>query len=108
MWAPVRKILAKSERLSSLLGDVLFETPSLRGQSRHSVFQWRVKRSLDEHSLFVSLRLIADGYAGPESKPTSYINFDLATAERIRADLDVCIAEARQLAAKGGSGAQGV
>jgi hypothetical protein len=100
MWAPFRKFLAKSKTLGSLLGDVLFETPPLKGQLSHSTFQWRVKKSLDEKSFYVSLKLIPDGYAGPEGSPTNYINFDLATAQQIKANLEDCIAVARQLAAQ--------
>jgi hypothetical protein len=36
-----------------------------------------------------------DGYAGPEGSPTNYISFDLATALKIRSDLDECIKIAR-------------
>ncbi len=100
MWTLFRKFLAQSKTLGSLLGDVLFETPPLKGQSSHSAFQWRVKKSLDEKSFYVSLKLIPDGYAGPTGSPTNYINFDLATAQQIKADLDDCIAMARQLAAQ--------
>jgi len=100
MWTLFRKFFAKSKTLGSLLGDVLFETPPLKGQSSHSAFQWRVKKSLDEKSFYVSLKLIPDGYAGSEGSPTNYINFDLATAQQIKADLDDCIAMARQLAAR--------
>jgi hypothetical protein len=103
MWAPFKKILARSKTFGSLFGDVLFETPPLKGQSPNSVFQWRVKQSLDEKSLFVSLKMIPDGYAGAEGSPTNYINFDLATAQQIKADLDDCIAMARQLAVQGGT-----
>jgi hypothetical protein len=101
MWAPFKKLLARSKAFGSLLGDVLFETPPLKGQSSHSVFQWRVKQSLDEKSFFVSLKMIPDGYAGAEGSPTNYINFDLATAQQIKADLDNCIARVRQLAVQG-------
>lgn len=99
MWSPLKKVLARSKSLGSLLGDVLFETPPLQGQSSHSLFQWRVKESLDEQSLFVSLRLVPDGYAGSQGSPTNYINFDLATALQIREDLDRCIARALNIEA---------
>lgn len=58
------------------------------------------EKSLDEKSFYVSLKLIPDGYAGPEGSPTNYINFDLATALQVKADLDDCISMARQLAAQ--------
>lgn len=101
MWGPFRKLLSKSPLLGGLFGDVLHETPALRGQSSHSVFQWRVKKSLDETTLLVSLRLIPDGYAGAEGSPTNYINFDLATARQIKRDLEECITVASQLASRG-------
>jgi hypothetical protein len=100
MWTPFRRLFARSKVLNSLLGDVVFQTPPSRGQSSHSIFQWRVKRSLDEKSLLISLKLLPDGAAGPEGSPRNYISFDLATAEQIRADLDACISKARQLADK--------
>lgn len=100
MWGPFKKLFAKSKSLGVLLGEVLFETPMLQGQSSRSVFQWRLKKSLDERSLFISLKLVPDGYAGPEGAPTNYIDFDLTTAEQIRTNLDACIAAARQLAVK--------
>jgi hypothetical protein len=97
MWAPFRKLFARSKMFSSLLGDVVFETPPLSGQSSHSVFQWRVKQGLDEKSIFISLKVIPDGSIGAEGSPRNYISFDLATAERIKADLDACIRKAREL-----------
>jgi hypothetical protein len=106
MWAPLKKLLAKSKSLGPLLGDDVFELPPLKGQSSHSIFQWRVKKSLDEKSFFVSLKLVPDGYAGPEESPSNYINFDLATALQIKADLENCIIVARRLAAQGASKAQ--
>src|SRR5262245_23695181 len=101
MWTRFRRLFARSKVLGSLLGDVVFETPPLRGQSSHSIFQWRVKKSVDEKTLLLSLKLVPDGYAGPEGSPRNYISFDLATAEQIRADLDACISKARQLADSG-------
>jgi hypothetical protein len=98
MWAPIRKLLAKSKTFGTLFGDVLFETLPLKGQSSHSTFQWQVKKSLDEKSFYVALKLIPDGYAGPEGSPTNYASFDLATALQIRAGLDECISIAQHFA----------
>src|SRR5262249_1199000 len=97
MWTPFRRLFARSKLLGSLLGDVVFETPPLKGQSSRSIFQWRVKKTLDDKSLLISLKLVPDGYAGSDGSPNNYISFDLATAEQIRADLDACISKARQL-----------
>jgi hypothetical protein len=98
MWAPIKKLLAKSKTFGTLFGDVLFETPPLKGQSSHSTFQWQVKKSLDEKSFYVALKLIPDAYAGPEGSPTNYASFDIATALQIRSDLDECISFARHFA----------
>jgi hypothetical protein len=54
---------------------------------------------LDEKSYFVCAKMKPDGYAGPEGSVTNYISFDLATALKIRADIDECIAIARRFAA---------
>jgi hypothetical protein len=99
MWAPIRKLLARSQRFGALFGDVLFETKPLKGQGSHSAFLWQVKRSLDGNSFYVSVKLVPDAYAGPEGAPTTYTHFDLATALQIRADLDECIAIARHFGA---------
>jgi hypothetical protein len=47
----------------------------------------------------VTIKMNADGFIGPEGSPTSYISFDLATAEQIRADIDECIAIIRHFSA---------
>jgi hypothetical protein len=98
MWAPIKNLLSKSKTLGSLLGDIVFETPPLKGQSSHSIFQWQVKKGLDGKSLYVCVKLRPDGYAGPEGSPMNYSSFDLATALQIRADLDECIGIARHFA----------
>ncbi|MGA2999093.1 hypothetical protein [Bradyrhizobium sp.] len=95
MWAAFKKLFAKSKNFRALFGDVLFQTNPVKGQSGHSTFQWQVKKGLDQGSFYVGVKLIADGYMGPEGSPTNYISFDLATAEQIRADIDECLAVAR-------------
>ena len=66
---------------------------AVKGRSSHSFFQWRVKRGLDNSSLFITLKVVADAYVGVEGATRDYISFDIATAEQIRADLDRCISE---------------
>jgi hypothetical protein len=97
MWVPFRKLLSRSRGFNSLLGEVVFEAPPLKGQSSHSLFQWRVKRGLDDNSFFISLKMLPDGYEGPDGRVKNYISFDLATAEQVRANLDACIAEFHRL-----------
>lgn len=101
MWEPLKRLLGRSKGIGALLGDVVYITPGVKGQYSHSTFQWRVKRGLNEKSVYVSLAMKPDGYIGAEGSPTNYINFDIATAEQLRADLDDCIAEAKRLAAGG-------
>jgi hypothetical protein len=97
MWSPFRKLLARSKTLGSLLGEVLFETPPLKGQSQYSFCQWRVKSGLDDVPFFINLKMLPDGYEGPEGAARNYISFDLETAEHVRKSLDTCILECRRL-----------
>jgi hypothetical protein len=99
MWAPLKKLFMKSKNFGALFGDVLFETTPVKGQGSHSAFHLQVKRGLDEKTFYVSIKMKADGYMGPEGSPTNYISFDIATAQQIRADIDECIAVARHFSA---------
>src|ERR1700757_2828032 len=102
MWGPFRKFLARSKSFKPLLGDVVFESEAVRGQAASSQFQWQVKRGLDEKSYYVCIKMKADVSIGPERSPTNYINFDLPTALKVRADIDECIAIARHFASPDG------
>jgi hypothetical protein len=86
-----------------LFGDVVFESETVCGQVASSQFQWQVKRGLDEKSYYVCVKMKPDGYAGPEGSPTNYINFDLPTALKIRADIDECIAIVRHFGSPDGA-----
>jgi hypothetical protein len=93
MWGSLKKLFGRSKNFSALFGDVLFQTNPVTGQSSgHSSFQWQVKKGLDQKSFYVGVKMVADGYRGPEGSVTNYINFDLHTAKQIRADIDECIA----------------
>jgi hypothetical protein len=98
MWGPLKRLFARSKSLKALLGDVVFESQAVRGQAGSSQFQWQVKRGLDEKSYYVCVKMTADGSIGREGVPASYINFDLPTALKVRADIDECIAIARHFA----------
>ena len=97
MWVAFKKLFSKSKNFRALFGDVLFQTNPVQGQNGHSTFQWQVKKGLDQQSFYIGVKMIADGYMGPEGSPTNYISFDLTTAEQIKAGIDECIAVARQL-----------
>src|ERR1700748_2991144 len=103
MWGPFKKFLARSNSFKALLGDVVFESEAVRGQAASSQFQWQVKRGLDEKSYYVWIKMKADGSVGPGGSPTSYINFDLPTALKVRADIDECIAIARHFGSPDGT-----
>lgn len=103
MWGPLRRLFARSDSLRALFGDVVFESEAVRGQLTNSQFQWQVKRGLDEKSYYVCVKMKPDGYAGPEGSPTNYINFDLPTALKIRADIDECIAIVRHFGSPDGA-----
>jgi hypothetical protein len=102
MWGPLRKLLRRSRNINALLGDVLFESNPVIGQTSHSTFQWQVKRGLDDKSFYLSVKMRADGSIGSEGSPTNYISFDLATALQVRADIDECIAIIRHFTAADG------
>ena len=46
---------------------------------------------------FVAIRMRPDAYAGPDGSPTNYINFDMEAAQRLKLNLDRCIAEYHRL-----------
>ena len=98
MWAPFRNLFSRPKGLSVQLGDVVFESKAVCGQVETSQFQLQVKRGPDEKSYFVCIKMKADGSAGRDGAPTNYINFDLPTALKVRADIDECIAIARHFA----------
>lgn len=102
MWGPLRRLFAPSKSFKAL-GDLVFESEVVRGQAASSQFQWQVKRGLDEKSYYVCVKMQADGSIGPEGSPTNYINFDLPTALKIRADIDECIAIVRHFASPDGA-----
>lgn len=99
MFKFMRSILGASDTLNSLLGDVLFETPKVDGQAYFSQFQWRVKQGVNEAEMYISAKLRPDAYGGWKGAESHYISFDIATAERLRDDLNACIAEYHRLAA---------
>lgn len=98
MFDWVKRALSKSPSFSAALGDVLVEAQPVRGQTPEAYLQWRVKRGLDGQ-LYVGAKLISDAYAGEESRPNHFINFDLQAAEMLRAELDTCIEELSRLGA---------
>ena len=97
MWRFFKSLLTQIGLVNASLGDVLFETPPVKGRSAHSYFQWRVKKGWDRSSLFIALKVRADAEYGIVGATTDYLSFDLATAEQIRSDLDRCISEYRRL-----------
>jgi hypothetical protein len=101
MWGSVKKLLGHIGSFNSLLGDVVFETPPVSGQSSKAEFQWRVKQGTDGRSLFISLKCRPDSSFEVNNRTRMFIEFDLAAAERVRADLDACIAELQRRAKLG-------
>jgi hypothetical protein len=93
MWAIFRKAFAGSKRFGATFGDVVFQTPEVRGQASRAFLQWRVKRDPGGDRHFIGLKMLADAYVGPEGSPTNYINFDIERAQRLRFHLSRCIDE---------------
>jgi hypothetical protein len=101
MLSSLRSLLAQLGIFNTSLGDVLFETPSVKGRSAHSCLQWRVKKGWDNSSLFITLKVRPDAEFGLAGAMADYLSFDLTTAEQIKADLDRCITEYRRIARTG-------
>lgn len=97
VWPFVKKALARLPRLGAALGEVVFETRPLKGQIEGSLFQWRVKRSIDAEGYFIGLKLRPDSYAGPDGSVVNYINLSIDEAEQAKSDLERCIIEYRRL-----------
>ena len=76
MWLSLKGLLAQLNIFNASLGDVLFETPPVKGRSAHSYFQWRVKKGLDNSSLFITLKVRADAGYGLAGATTDYLSFD--------------------------------
>ncbi len=102
MWGPLGRFFSRSNSFKALFGDVVFESEAVRGQLANSQFQWQVKRGLDEKSYYLCVKMKADGSMGPDRSPTNFINFDLPTALKIRADIDECIAIVRHFGSPDG------
>jgi len=92
----IKRFLSKLPFLNSALGDVVFETPPLKGQSGSSLLQWRLKQAGNGSGLFVGLKLKPDRYAGPEGSVTNYIELSIEAAEQAKIDLERCIGEYRR------------
>ena len=98
MWTFVKKSLARFKSLNQALGEVVFETPEIKGATSYSFLQLRIKKSVEGDQYFVALRMRPDAYAGPEGSPTNYMNFDIEAAQRLKFNLDRCISEYYRLA----------
>ena len=95
----------RSNSFKAQFGDVVFESETVRGQAASSQFQWQVKRGLDEKSYYICIKMKADWLDRSRGhRPTSYINFDLPTALKVRADIDECIAIVRHFGSPDGAG----
>ena len=97
MWTFFKSILARTKVLDAALGEVVFETPEVNGQSSRSFVKWRVKKGLDGEQYFVGLSMVADAAIGTQGSMTNYMNFDIESAQRLRFQLDRCIAEYQAL-----------
>ena len=93
----MKRVLSKFTSLKAPLGGVIFETIPVTGEvKKYSYLIWRVKRGVDGR-LYIGVKLRPDTYEGPEGALRNYMNFDLESAEKVRANLDTCIAEYRRL-----------
>lgn len=97
-WTFAKQVFAKSSLFNQIFGEVVFETPEVKGASSHSFLQWRVKKGVNGEQYFVALRMRPDAYAGSEGSPTNYMSFDIETAVSLKSHLEKCISEYHRLA----------
>jgi hypothetical protein len=89
-----RLVASRSRVLNRALGDVVSERDPIHGTTtKHSYAKCRLKQSVDGRQCFISMEFKHDYVVGPEGSPKYWIDFDLASAERLRESLDSCIAE---------------
>jgi len=94
MWRTVRKLLSLWwQPLRAALGDVIFETQPIEGQTHLSTLQWRIKQDLETGGLYVSLKVVPDYYAGSDGRTQNYIDFTLDQALEVQKTLALCIAK---------------
>jgi hypothetical protein len=91
------RFLSKAFSSRAALGDVIFETEPVAGEAKkRSYLIWRLKEDVDGR-YYIGAKMMPDIYEGLEGSVKNYINFDLESAEKLRANLDRCIAELRRL-----------
>ena len=96
MLSRLKRLMASRSRvLNRALGDVVSEREPIQGTTRHGYAKCRIKQSVHGEQCFISVEFRPDYLAGPEGSPKNWIDFDLASAERLRDTLDFCIAEAK-------------
>ena len=97
MWSALKKKLSHWNPLANILAEVVFEAPPLRGQSKRSMLQWRVKRRADG-KLCISLKTIGEYGGGPDGSVEWYIDFSHGRhAQLVAEGLALCMAECERL-----------
>ncbi|WP_069881613.1 hypothetical protein [Bosea sp. BIWAKO-01] len=95
MVGVIGRLFSQFSFLKAIIGDVLFETPAIRGRTGGSI-SWRLKRDADGRC-YLGAKLNPDYAYGPEGGMTSFVNLDLQSVEQLKADLDVALVRLRQL-----------
>ncbi len=94
MWTFLQRAFARSATLNYNCGDVVYEAPEVRGQSSRSFAQWRVKKGAKcDENISSASRCCPTRMQEQKGSPTNYMNFDIENAQRLRSNLNLCIAE---------------
>ncbi len=78
-------------------GDIVYAGKELYGRSSKAFVQGRIKKSVDGERYYLSLLMLPDAYAGPDGSLKNYLNLDLQTAIKFRAEIELCIAKLEDL-----------
>lgn len=94
MFSGLKSFFARRSRvLKRALGDVVEEREAISATRGDSYVKCRLKQSVDGSEIFISLEVKPDYLVGAEGSSKYWIDFDVASAERLRDSLDSCIME---------------
>lgn len=92
-----KNFVGKSGIFNRILGEVVFETPSVKSETIYGYVAFRVKQNYDDSGARIGMKLRPDSYAGSKGSPTNYIFFDIDGALKLKEHLEQCIDEYHRL-----------
>ena len=103
MFETLKTALSRWSFLAPSMAKTLYQSPRVEGQTTGSELSWMIKERRHDGSIIIAAKIIADYSYGDEGRPNTFIDLDVASAERVRDYLTECIRQYR-LAAAGEGG----